>query len=522
MTRTEFFLRKTAAWWITFLLGLMPTLWSGEEIGAGHEYDNIHLEENIGHSAKELPAGLRLYPDRQLRSYDGSMFGLSYDFADQDKISMAAAVPGKPYPEILPDFPGVARGVPLPLNRLWILKDNWKYSTGPLDARVKHKQASWSPERIQVTGPVETIRAVLAVDPAAQFDIMVSVGDEECVKQAREIAEFMTGDASTEWGKKRIEWGLPEPVRVAIWELGNETDWSSQKLTPEAYVRTCREVMAAIRSVVPDAKFAPHAATAPWHETQTKHWKEWHRALLAELADQIDYFAFHPYYHGYPISIIEEYLNVLRDDIAAGPNPEIRIFVSEHGLWPDGEPGRWENSWYKTHALQGCLAVSEWFNRMLARPEIAAMTMHACSSGPWGMFYPDPYSGKVYATGLAELFKFYKLIPFGGRVIGHELQGEGTAFDGKLSLSAVAVQGDKRRYVMLTNRLPDTDRDVTLDLAGGTVEHIYTLTAPSVSEVNTAVDKPIAIHYRKATEQETKEIRLPARSVTLLVCRPEA
>ena len=501
------------------LLGVAPLLGPAAEIGAGHEYDNIILEEPIHRSEKELPAEFRLLPEKTIRDYDAKMFGLSYDFAAQDGISMAAEVPGKPYPEILPDFTDAARGVPLPLNRLWLLKDNWKFASGPLAERVKHKQASWAPERIQVTGPVETIRSILAVDPEAQFDIMVSVGDAECARQAREIAEFLTGDASTEWGRKRIEWGLPDPVKVAIWELGNETDWSSQKLTADKYVQTCKEVMAAIRSVVPDAKFAPHAATAPWHETQNKHWKEWHRKLLAELADEIDYFAFHPYYHGYPISVIDNYLDVIRDDIASSSNPGIRIFISEHGLWPGGEPGRWENSWYKTHALQGCLAVSEWFNRMLARPEVAAMTMHACSSGPWGMFYPDPYSRKVYATGLAELFKFYKLIPFGGKVIGQELRGEGTAFDGKLSLSAVAVEQDGKRYVVLTNRLPDTDRELSLDLAGGTVEHVYTLTADSVSEVNTAVDKPIAIHYRKGTAEDAKTIRLPAGSVTLLVCR---
>ena len=220
--------------------------------------------------------------------------------------------------------------------------------------------------------------------------------------------------------------------------------------------------------------------------------------------------------------MIDNYLNVIRDDIASSSNPGIRISISEHGTWPGGEPGPWSNSWYKTHALQGCLAVSEWFNRMLARPEVGAMTMHACSSGPWGMFYPDPYSGKVYATGLAELFKFYKLAPFGGEVIGHELHGEGSAFDGQLSLTAVAVEQNGKRYVILTNRLPDTDRKLSLDLAGGTVEHIYTLTADSVYEVNTYVDKPIAIHYCKGKPEDTQSVRLPAGSVTLLVCSTKA
>lgn len=516
MTKIEVLMKKTILCLLPLLGSLLPSSLFGEtNIGAGHEYDNIRLSGPVRHAEKSLPASLRLLPNQTIRTYNAEMFGLAYDFAEQDKTGMAAAVDGAPFPRILPDFQNVMRGVPLPFNRIWFRKDNWKYSVGPLNQRVKHKRAPWYPEMIQITGPLELIRSILAVDPKAKFDIMVSVGDEECVRQAREIAEFLTGDASTEWGAKRIRWGLPSPVPVALWELGNETDWSAGKLTLRQYIDSCRSIIKAIRSVVPDAKIAPHAATAPWHETQSAHWKQWHRGLLKELAEEIDCFAFHPYYHGYPISYIENYLNVIRDDIASSSNPGIRIFISEHGLWPGGEPGRWENSWYKTHALQGCLAVSEWFNRMLSRPEISCMTMHACSSGPWGMVYPDPYNGKVYATALAELFKLYGMVPFGGKVIAHELRGVGTALDGQLSLSASAVESHGKYYLFLTNRLPETKRAIKLDLAGKRIRKIHTLTADSIQEVNTAVDKPILIRSREKNADD--RITLPPGSITLLI-----
>ncbi len=491
---------------------------SAEAIGAGHEYDNIRLDAPLRSDAAELPAALRIDPSQTIRRYDAAMFGMSYDFAAHNHLGIAEAVPGETYPRMLPDFPRAAKDVPLPFNRLWMIKDNWKFATGPTTERQKHKRVSWEAPTLQIAGPVETIRAILAVDPSAAFDMMVTVKDDEAVAQSRQIAEFLTGDATTEWGKKRIEYGLSAPVNVTLWELGNETDWSNPKLTIQEYVRLSRATIAAIRSVVPDAKFAPHAATAPWHETQKKNWKEWHRTLLRELAPDITSFAFHPYYHGYPISLIEEYMKRIAEDIAASSNPTITIFISEHGLWPGGEPGAWENSWYKTHALQGCLAVSEWFNRMLAHPEVSAMTMHAASSGPWGMIYPDPYSGKIYATAQADLFKFYRLIPWGGQVVAHAFTGEGTSFDGQLSLSATAVQGeDGKLRIMITNRLPETARRITLDLGGRQIKHVYTMTADSVKEQNTATDRPVELSYRPGAAVDAQTFLAPARSISLLV-----
>ena len=126
-------MKKTILCLLPLLGSLLPSSLFGEtNIGAGHEYDNIRLSGPVLHAEKSLPASLRLLPNQTIRTYNAEMFGLAYDFAEQDKTGMAAAVDGAPFPRILPDFQNVMRGVPLPFNRIWFRKDNWKYST-PFD-----------------------------------------------------------------------------------------------------------------------------------------------------------------------------------------------------------------------------------------------------------------------------------------------------------------------------------------------------------------------------------------------------
>lgn len=493
--------------------------------GAGHEYDGISIDRKVGSDASELPAKLTVDPGKVVRAYDAAMLGLSYSFYGNDMLGIAKLVPAKPFPEISPAFLKAAAGVPLPLNRIWFCDDTWKMSLGPAAQREKHKSVPWAQPAIQVCGPAEIIKAILAIDPTARFDIVVELTDKTPV-QAHEIAEFLMGSADTPWGQRRIESGIEHPVVPAIWELGNERDWSRGKIAVAEYVRLAKATMAAIRQVQPDATFAPHAATAPWTEVQAKQWREWHRAILAELAGDISHLAFHPYYHGYSLAYVETYLDVIRDDIAGSANPKIRIFISEHGKWPSGgvDSPEGKRSWYTTHALVGCLDVGEWLIRMLDRPEVGAMTMHACSAGPWGMFYADPSSGTPYATGLADLFRFFALVPFGGDVLKCELSGEGTdVADGTLSLAAAAIGGpDGKLFLLLNNRLPDTSRTVSLNLPGGpwTLAERHVFTGPEMDSVNTLTDRPLAIRHLPGDPQELRVAKIPGRSLTLLVLSP--
>ena len=82
-------------------------------------------------------------------------------------------------------------------------------------------------------------------------------------------------------------------------------------------------------------------------------------------------------------------------------------------------------------------------------------------------------------------------------------------------LSASAVESHGKYYLFLTNRLPETKREIKLDLAGKRIRKIHTLTADSIQEVNTAVDKPILIRSREKNADD--RITLPPGSITLLI-----
>jgi len=486
--------------------------------GAGHEYDNIKLVQKADVNAKVLPATLTADLNKVIRKCDVELFGLSFDNFGNDVMKLYKAAPGQAYPTLSPDWLKAAQGLIFPLNRVFIREEYWRDSIGPIAQRKPHKKAGWDPVGDkQVCGPLELVKALRQIDPQAQFNIVVELTPKTAA-EVHDLAELLIGNANTVWGKKRIENGVPDPVIPRQWELGNERDWSAGKITAEEYVKLARAVMAEIRKVQPDAKFSLCSATAPWHEIQKKGWRHWNQTLLKELGKEAVSFSFHPYYHGYPMSLLEDYMKIIGEDIAKSPNPQLRIFVSEYGKWPGGKPGRWENSWFLTHALTACLSAAEWMNRMLAHPEVDIMTMHAFSSGPWGMFYADEYSGKIYGTGLADLFRFYRLLPLGGEVVECSLTGDETSVtDGKLSFSASVIKHDGKLYMMVVNRLPNTSRALKVNLPGmWKLAEDHCLTGPDLESVNTAADRPI-----RALALPPKEtggvVMIPPRSVNILV-----
>lgn len=504
---------------------LIPALASGQAVfaqaqeGAGHEYDGVKLD-SAGDAAKgRVPATLTIDPAKVEGSYGPRFFGLNVDNYADDAEKLCSVVPGEAYPRTDPEWPKVAKGLKLPLCRLYFHDDKWKDSCGPLAGRKPFLKASWDKKpSIQVCGPAEFIKLARQVDPEAGFAIIVEI-TEKTRDQVPEIAQFLMGGAATKWGGLRVEGGAPEPVVPVLWELGNERDWSSNKLTPQEYVKLAKDVVAAIRKEQPGAKIAAGGATAPWHKTQKDKWKDWNRIVLDALGKDVDYLTIHPYYHGYPVSLLEKYLDAFDEQMAASPNPAMKLYVSEHGKWPaqkEGEP--WSKTWYTTHSLSGCLSVAEWIARMMDRKDVGVMSMHALTSGPWGMFYREKASGKLYATGLLELFKLYFSIPDGSIVASHMDGVETDVRDGKLALSSFSVKSGDRLYTLVVNRNPSAERALEIKFAEGSwaLSGGSLLTAPSVDSVNTPSAKPIMAQPLKASPGALKTFVVPPKSVVLL------
>lgn len=106
----------------------------------------------------------------------------------------------------------------------------WKKWTGVPWERAS-LGAKWGSELISGFGPFEFIDmcAEAGIEPilttTAQWgDFMNRAGPDTCCSPSdmADLVDYTWGDASTEWGAKRIAEGHPDPYKVKYIELGNE------------------------------------------------------------------------------------------------------------------------------------------------------------------------------------------------------------------------------------------------------------------------------------------------------------
>lgn len=440
--------------------------------GAGEKYLVNGVRPQGRHKENVLPVTIRVQEDRSLRLVPRELLGFNHNWIWSERYVMNLEDN-----QISKDFLNTLAGLPLSLNRMsgtLSQKYHWKWTMGPMKERKEQQLAGHDTLAAKKLGPLEWIKSCLLLDPDARFSWTLNMKSESASDHA-DLAELFRGDGKNNfngginWARQRIDFGLTEPVDVMVWELGNELEWGQdwKEWPVSRYIKKCREIIAQIRSIDPDARFAAQASTGPWNKKHGKRgvdWRDYHRAILAELGNQIDYITFHAYYKGLQIDQRIQFLNTIRDDIQkiTGSN-RIQIYVSEHASFPTYPKNRsreWQENWYQTHSLSGCLDTTYFLLQMLSRPEIGAAAYHSFSGGPWGTYYRSKTTSRLYTTGIFDLFKlFYNTL--GNEVVSCTVEGERKASRGKdrIFTATAMTSGDELRLILL-NRDPEKARDV--------------------------------------------------------------
>lgn len=407
-------------------------------------------------------------------------------------------------------------GLHLPLNRMagtssqWM---KWKQAIGPLANRT----VQGSPAVKQRMGIVEWVTLVRSIDPDAEF-VMVLNYETETPQDYADLAEFLTGDGSENinggenWAQKRIELGIAEPVKVAIWELGNELDLKVKKYTPSYYIEKSLPAITAIKEVCPDARFAAIGATAPW--SGARDWRGWNTAVLQALGNQIDYLSFHPYYARVQSAMnnMERYMNEMRQQILTSTGSDrIKLYVSEHGVWPSDKDD--QATWPQTYDLKGTLAVGAFIGRLYKRSDVAFSTTHAFSGRPWGAVALDVSANRKYTSGIAEMSSaFYNAV--GEKVIRTSLTGKDT-----VNLETTAMLTDNGINLVLFNLEPDLQREVEFKFRFYPYKLVkeVIVTADSLSAYNTFGNKMITKTENVISDNKPfSEYTIPEKSMVVL------
>lgn len=482
--------------------------------------------------------------DQPIKAVDIRLLGFNHEWAGQLPVCALPSGPGHD-PQVVKKL----RGLPLPLNRMSGTPANvikWKEAIGPMSQRSNQKLVDWWKDGQKISiGPVEWVKMVREIDPDARFTWTVNISEPP--EDTADLVEFLTGDGKTNpnggvnWAQKRIEYGIVKPLEVDVWELGNELDGPKYRENFKditTYTDLCKKHIAAIRSVAPQAKIAAHVATFSSLVVYAKFfggtWEIWHRTVLKEIGTEIDYLAFHPYYNSLPSSRLENDVATIAKDIRAITGSDrIKIYISEHAWWPKTDkiaPGspQWQQCWYMTHALLGCLGTADWVTRMMNSPAVQFAAYHSFAGGPWGLVYKSEYNAELkrsiavplYTTGIVDLYKLLnEAFSDGVNIVSVNVSGPGTdRQDSQCLFTVAAVSTNTGLNLIMVNRDPENAREVNFSgkKAYLPVETAI-LSAPDMLSHNTSANRPIVVK-RKTFPAGTKlnTITVPAKSLTVL------
>jgi len=202
---------------------------------------------------------------------------------------------------------------------------DWRWGVGPQKDRRRWDHWQWMDYDQNCFGTDEFIKFCREVN--AEPIIVVSVHFEKpesehaaIVEEACQWVRYCNEPATGEWGAKRAANGHPEPYNVKYFEIDNEM-WEMGIDRYEAYVR---DMSTAFREIDPSVKII---VCGGFQEDEQ---------FINRSGHLFDYMSLHHYeqQNGYatgPARLAQQYDRYAKM-IADGPNPNIKLFISEWNL----------------------------------------------------------------------------------------------------------------------------------------------------------------------------------------------
>lgn len=153
-------------------------------------------------------------------------------------------------------------------------------------------------------------------------------GKTDWLQKALDWLEYCNGDASTNWGAKRVANGHPEPYNVKYWEIDNEV-W---KMDPKLYAEITRIFSQAMKHQDPSIKIIGCGSGRLGKEGIALD-----SIMIHNIVEHIDYISPHHYmelnkFGNDGVEAYGNYLKQLDSWIAKSKNPNMKIYVSEWNL----------------------------------------------------------------------------------------------------------------------------------------------------------------------------------------------
>lgn len=207
----------------------------------------------------------------------------------------------------------------------YVAQYDWRWGIGPQENRERWAHWMWMDYDQNCFGTDEFIRFCREVN--SEPVIVVSVKFERPAEEYDSILQnavnwlrYCNAPATDEWGAKRAANGHPGPYNVKYWEIDNEM-W---EMGIDRYEKCVRDFSEAMRKIDPSIKII---ACGGFQEDEQ---------FIKRSGNYFDYLSLHHYEQqgGYatgPVRLGQQYDRYAKM-IADGPNPNIKLFISEWNL----------------------------------------------------------------------------------------------------------------------------------------------------------------------------------------------
>jgi len=377
----------------------------------------------------------------------------------------------------------------------YVAQYDWKWGIGPQENRERWAHWMWMDYDQNCFGTDEFIRFCREIN--SEPIIVVSVKFERPAEEYDSILQdavnwlrYCNAPATDEWGAKRAANGHPEPYNVKYWEIDNEM-W---EMGIDRYEKCVRDFSTAMRKIDPSIKII---ACGGFREDEQ---------FIQRSGRYFDYLSLHHYEQqgGYatgPVRLGQQYDRYAKM-IADGPNPNIKLFISEWNL----NSIDWRTGLFAGGFLNMCEA------RDVVAMGAAALFIRRTDAPDWNnAFINFDYKDLFKAPNcqVTELwydhFSKYRLA----------YSGE----TGNLSVSTTMMENGAGVIVKIVN---PTDESATLRVKGdwtGVKDAVFEYYAPGSLTVANSMENKYAVALKKAnakTEGNDVVLSVPALSAGVL------
>jgi len=171
----------------------------------------------------------------------------------------------------------------------------WKEAVGQRDQRKPMYNIVWGGIETNQVGTAEFVDfcKLVGADPlmCINFEsegdpnfLKTPMGDDRCgnAQEAAEWVDYCNNPDNT----LRKKHGFKDPLRIDVWQIGNETSYNNKRFDRDTAVRKTIEFANAMRKVDPSIKLIA------WGDNERGN-HDWAKAMIDNVGDKIDYIAFH-------------------------------------------------------------------------------------------------------------------------------------------------------------------------------------------------------------------------------------